>query len=76
MKFAFYASNTSLNNFSVAVYELENGNYNLVVEKDGEQVDGTHAHEISVADYEELPHDAYDNLVRFYAAAELCGFEF
>ncbi|STY93794.1 hypothetical protein [Moraxella bovis] len=76
MKFAFYASNTSLKNISVAVYELENGNYNLVVEKDGEQVKGTYAHEISVEDYEDLPHDPCNSLVRFYAAAELCGFEF
>lgn len=76
MKFAFYVSNISYNNISIAVYQLENGNYKLVAEKDGKKIKGTHTYEISVEDYEDLPHDAYNNLVRFYAAAKLCGFEF
>ncbi|HEA3268072.1 TPA: hypothetical protein RVS92_000442 [Pasteurella multocida] len=73
-QFKFYSSNISFNNISVAVYENKKGNYLLQVEKDGRKVRGTNAVEMTKEQYEDLPFDDYNSLVRFQAAAKVCGY--
>ncbi|MDY0577081.1 hypothetical protein ACFGWO_02180 [Pasteurella multocida] len=68
----FSAGQVALNNVSVAVYKKDDENYVLRVEDKGKKVSGYNVVEISVDDYENLPHDPYDNLVRYYAAMNLC----
>ena len=74
-KFKFYSANVAINNLSVAVYETKNGTYKLQIEKNGIKVRGTQTAEMTVEQYENLPHDAYNNKVRFQAAAAACGVE-
>ncbi|AIZ78776.1 hypothetical protein [Actinobacillus equuli] len=73
--FKFYAANISFNNVSVAVYE-QNGKYLLQVEKDGRKVKGTKQAEMTIEEYENLPHDPYNSFIRLQAAGNACGYEF
>lgn len=73
-KFKFYAANVAINNVSVAVYETKNGTYKIQPEKNGIKVRGTQTAEMTAEQYENLPHDAYNNMVRFQAAAAACGY--
>lgn len=73
MKFKFYTKNLSLNGVSVAVYAKNKSTYVLKVVKNGRKVKDTFLHEISIEDYENLPDDPYNSLVRLCAAMELCG---
>lgn len=73
--FKFYSANISFNNVSVAVYEKDD-KYILQVEKNGRKVKGTSQAEMTIEEYENLPHDPYNSFVRLQAAGLACGYEF
>lgn len=75
VKFKFYSANISFNSVSVAVYENKEGNYALQVEKDGRKVRGTEVVTMTPEQYNNLPHDPYNSLVRLRAAFEVCGYQ-
>lgn len=72
-EFMFTAGNVSVGGISVKVYRKDEYSYFVRVEDEkGEIVRGTKIAEISIDDYDNLPNDPYDNLVRRSAAYELC----
>jgi len=70
-KFAFYAGQVTLNNISVAVYDLDDSNYLLIKEDDNDNALG-HA-TITKECYENLDSDPYNSLIEFLAAKNLCS---
>lgn len=77
MKFEFYAGKASLNKVYCAVYtHNDDGYYYLRAEKDGKKIAGTKIAKMTVEEYESLPYDAYNNLVRLQAALAKCDFTF
>lgn len=73
--FKFYSANIALNSVSVAVYEDKKGNYILQAEKDGRKVRGTETVTMTPEQYENLPHDPYNTLVRLQASLKACGYQ-
>lgn len=76
-KFIKYAANTAFNGYSVAIYQ-SNSNlytlYTLQVEKDGTKVRNAKAVEMTPEEYEALPSDPANSLVRLNAAMLACDF--
>ncbi|MEB3481287.1 hypothetical protein ROV67_00005, partial [Pasteurella multocida] len=72
-EFLFTVGNVAINGVSVKVYKKDENSYFVRVEdKDGKIVRGTRIAEISTSDYENLPNDPYDNLIKRKAVLELC----
>ena len=70
-EFKFFVGKVTVNNVGIAVYELDNNNYLLIKEDANDNVLG-HAMLTKEA-YESLDYDSYNNLVRYYAAEDLCS---
>ncbi len=72
-EFLFTVGSVAINGVSVKVYKKdENSHFVRVEDKDGKIVRGTRIAEISTSDYENLPNDPYNNLIRRKAVLELC----
>ncbi|KGQ30217.1 hypothetical protein [Gallibacterium anatis] len=73
-KFIKYAANTAFNGYSVAIYQSNPNLYTLQIEKDGTKVRNTKAVEMTPEEYEALPSDPANSLVRLNAAMLACDF--
>lgn len=73
-KFIKYAANTAFNGYSVAIYQSNSNLYTLQIEKDGTKVRNTKAVEMTPEEYEALPSDPANSLVRLNAAMLACDF--
>jgi len=72
-RFAFYAGQVSLNNISVAVYDLDDSNY-LLIKINDLYDDKALGHSIITKEcYENLDYDPYNSLIRFLAAEDICS---
>lgn len=74
MKFIKYAANTAFNGYSVAIYQSSSNLYTLQVEKDGTKVRNTKTAQMTPEEYESLPSDPANSLVRLNAAMLACDF--
>lgn len=72
--FKFYSAHTFYNSVGVAVYENKDGDYILQVEKDFRKVRGTETVKMTKEQYENLPYNDYNSLVRLQAAMAQCNY--
>ena len=73
-KFIKYAANAAFNGYSVAIYQSNSNLYTLQVEKDGTKVRNTKNAQMTPEEYEALPSDPANSLVRLNAAMLACDF--
>jgi hypothetical protein len=73
LKFIGFVGGTSLNNWSIERYDLNESEYRLIQYKSDAvgNMSNVESIDISKEAYENLDHDVYNNLVRFQAASEL-----
>ena len=76
-KFSHFVSNIALNGISIAAYSnADKTIYKLVAEENGAKIRGTHIVELTVNEYEDLPHNPYNSTRRFLHVASMCGINF
>ncbi len=73
LKFDGYVSRTSLNNWSIERYELNENEYRLVQYRTSANGEMSHIDfiEINQDEYHDLDYDEFNGLVRFQAVSEL-----
>lgn len=72
-QFIRYAGNASINNKSVAIYKLQDGNIMLRAERFGSKIKGSHDAILTKEQYDEMDYDPTNGLVELGAAFTLCG---